>query len=46
MVVRSTLSDAPPHGHSIHDPLLKPKSSDRNGRLGNDEDRPMQIQIP
>jgi hypothetical protein len=46
MVVHSTLCDAPPHAHSVHDPLLKPKRSDRNGKLENDEDRLIQIQIP
>jgi hypothetical protein len=46
MVVRFRLSDAPPHAHSLCDPLLKPKRSDRNGKLANDQDRPIQIQIP
>ena len=46
MVVRFRLSDAPPHAHSLCDPLLKPKRSDRNGKLANDQDRLIQIQIP
>jgi hypothetical protein len=46
MVVRSILSDAPPHDHSRCDPLLKPKRSDGNGKLANDQDRLIQIQIP
>jgi hypothetical protein len=46
MVQRSRLSDAPPHTHSLCDPLLKPKRSDRNGKLANDQDRLIQIQIP
>ena len=46
MAVRSRLSDAPPHAHSLCDPLLKPKHSDRNGTLANDQDRLIQIQIP
>ena len=46
MVVRSRLSDAPPHDHSLCHPLLKPKHSDRNGTLANDQDRLIQIQIP
>jgi hypothetical protein len=46
MVVRFRLSDALPHARSLCDPLLKPKRSDRNGKLANDQDRPIQIQIP
>ena len=46
MVVRFRLSDVPPHAHSLCDPLLKPKRSDRNGKLANDQDRLIQIQIP
>jgi hypothetical protein len=46
MVVRFRLSDAPPHAHSFCDPLLKPNRSDRNGKLENDHDRLIQIQIP
>ncbi len=46
MVVRFRLSDAPPHAHSLCDPLLKPKRSDRNRKLANDQDRLIQIQIP
>ena len=46
MVVRFRLSDAPPHAHSLCDPLLKPKRSDSNGILAKDQDRLIQIQIP
>ena len=46
MVVRSRLSDAPPHDHSLCDPQLKPKRSDRNGILAKDQDKLIQIQIP
>jgi len=46
MVVRSGLSDAPPRAHSLCDPLLKPKRSDRNGKLTNNQGRLIQIQIP
>ena len=46
MVVPSRLSDAPPYAHSLCDPLLKPKRSDRSGKLANDQDRLIQIQIP
>jgi hypothetical protein len=46
MVVRCRLSDAPPHDHSLCESLLKPKRSDRNGRLANHQDRLIQIQIP
>ena len=46
MVVRFTLSDAPPHADSLCKPLLKPKHSDRNGTPANDQDRLIQIQIP
>jgi len=46
MVLRSKLSDAPPHTNSLCHPLLKPKRSDRNGKLANDQDRLIQIQIP
>jgi hypothetical protein len=46
MVVRFRLSDAPPHTNSLCPPLLKPKRSDRNGTLANDQDRLIQIQIP
>jgi hypothetical protein len=46
MVVRSRLSDAQPHDHSLCDPLLKPKHSDRNNTLVNDQARLIQIQIP
>jgi hypothetical protein len=46
MLVRFRLSDAPPHAHSLCDPLLKPKRSDRNGKLTNDQHRLIQIQLP
>jgi len=46
MVVRFRLSDALPHAHSLRNPLLKPKYSDRNGTLANDQDGLIQIQIP
>jgi hypothetical protein len=46
MVVRFRLSDASPHDPSLCNPLLKPKPSDRNGKLANDQDRLIQIQIP
>jgi hypothetical protein len=46
MVVRFRLSDALPHARSLCDPLLKPKRSDRNGKLANDQDRLILIQIP
>ena len=46
MVVRFRLSDAPPHSPFLCDPLLKPKRSDHNGKLANDQDRLIQIQIP
>jgi hypothetical protein len=46
LVVRSRVSDAPPHAHSLCDPLLKPKHSDSNGTLANDNNRLIQIQIP
>jgi hypothetical protein len=45
-VVRFRLSHAPPHTHSLCDPLLKPKRSDRSGKLANNQDRLIQIQIP
>ncbi len=46
MVVRSSLSNVPPHDYSLCDPLLKPKHSDRNGTLANEQDPLIQIQIP
>jgi hypothetical protein len=46
MVVRFRLSHAPPPALSLCDPLLKSKHSDRNGKLANDQDRLIQIQIP
>src|SRR6266849_7241930 len=46
MVMRSGLSDAPPHEPSLCQPLLKPKRSHSNGTLANDQDGLLQIQIP
>ena len=46
MVARSSLSHATPHDHSLCHSLLKPKRSDRNGKLANDQNRLIQIQIP
>ena len=46
MVVPFRLSDPPPDAHSFCDPLLKPRRSDRNGKLANDQDRLIQIQLP
>jgi hypothetical protein len=46
MVVRFRLSPALPHAPSLCDPLLKPKYPDRSGKLTNDQDRFIQIQIP
>jgi hypothetical protein len=46
MVARFRLSDAPPHDHSLCDPLLKLKRSDRNGQLTNHRNQLIQIQIP
>jgi hypothetical protein len=46
MVVRFRLSDAPPRAHSLCDPHLKPKRSDHNGKLANDQNWLIQIQIP
>jgi len=45
-VLPSRLSDVPPRTNSLCHPLLKPKRSDRNGKLANDQDRFIQIQIP
>jgi len=44
--VRFTLSHPPPHAHSLCDLLLKPKRSPTNANLANDQDPPIQIQIP
>ena len=46
MVVRSRLSDAPPHDHSLCHQQLKPRRSDSNVNLANDQDRLIQIQTP
>jgi hypothetical protein len=46
VVVRFRLSDALPRARSLCDTLLKPKRSDHNGKLANDQDRPLQILIP
>ena len=40
------LSDAPPHTNSLCRRLPKPKHSDRNDKLANDQDRLILIQIP
>jgi hypothetical protein len=45
-VLRSRLSDAPPHTNSLCHRLPKLKRSDRNGKLANDQDRLILIQIP
>jgi hypothetical protein len=46
MVVRFRLSDVPPDAHSLCDPLLNPMRSDCNGKLENDQDPLIQIEIP
>ncbi len=46
MVLRFGLTDAPPHDRSLCDPLLKPKRADRKGKLANNQNRLLQIQIP
>jgi hypothetical protein len=46
LLVRFRVSDAPPHAHSLCDPLLKPKHSDSKGTLAHDQDRLIQIQTP
>jgi hypothetical protein len=46
MVVRSRVSEAPPHAHSLCHPRLKPKRSDRNGNFANEQNRLIPIQIP
>ena len=46
MVLRSRLSDVPPHDHPLRDPLLKPKRPDSNDKLANDQGRLIQMQIP
>jgi hypothetical protein len=46
MVVRFRLSHAPPRAPSLCDPLLKPNRPDPNGKLANDQDRLIHIQIP
>jgi hypothetical protein len=46
MVMRFNLSDAPLHDHSFCHPLLKSKRAHRSGKLANDQDRLIQIQIP
>jgi hypothetical protein len=46
MVVRFRLSPAPPHAPFLCDALPKPKHHDRNGKLANDQDPLIQIQIP
>jgi hypothetical protein len=46
MLVRSRLSDVPPHVHPLRDPLLKTRRSDSNAKLANDQGRLIQMQIP
>ena len=46
MMLRSRFPDTPPHAHSLCDRLLKPKRSDRNDTLANDQNRLIEIQIP
>ena len=46
MVACSTLSDAPPHDHSLCHQQPKPKRTDSNVNLANDQDRLIQIQTP
>ncbi len=46
IVVRSRLSDAPPHDHSLCDHQLKPKRTDSNRNLANDQNRLIHIQTP
>ena len=46
IVVRSRLSNAPPHDHSLCDHQLKPKRTDSNRTLANDQNRLIQIQTP
>ena len=46
MVVRSRLSDVPPHDHSLCHQQLKRKHTDSKRHLANDNGRLIQIQIP
>jgi hypothetical protein len=46
IVVRSRLSDAPPHDHSPCDHQLKPKRTDSNRNLASDQIRLIHIQTP
>jgi hypothetical protein len=46
IVVRFRLSDAPPRNHSPCDHQLKPKGTDSNRNLANDQDRRMHKQTP
>jgi len=46
LVVRFRLSHAPPHDHSLRDQELKPKRTDSNGNLANDQNRLLHIQTP
>jgi hypothetical protein len=46
MVVCSRLSDAPPYDHSLCHQQLKPRRTDSNVNLTNDQDRLIQIQTP
>jgi len=46
IVVRSRLPDALPHDHSVCDHQLKPKRTDGNRNLANDQNRLIHIQTP
>jgi hypothetical protein len=45
-VVRSKLSDVPPHDHSLCHQQLNRKHTDSKRHLANDNDQLIQIQIP
>jgi hypothetical protein len=46
MVVCARLSDAPPYDHFLCHQQLKPKRTDSNLKLANDQDRLIRIQTP
>jgi len=46
MVVPFRLSQARPDAHSLANPRLKPKRSHSSGKLADDQDPLIQIQIP
>jgi hypothetical protein len=46
IVVQFRLSEVPPHHHSQCDHQLKPKCTDSNANLANDQNRFVQIQTP